>query len=544
MMKTTRFIAAILSIGMLTTGLAGCGGGGQPVSESSAPEATGPTVTSSAAGLPTDSSQPASDVSQSEETQSGGKTDGKKTTTVASKGSAASKPGTTSSSGSSSSSNTPVIIDPGKTKLTEKKVDLKGQTIKIATYWEPLLVGTINGKPATEGSDASGMDAKAIADYKKAIADIEKDYNCKIQFIYNEAGDFLTQVSKAASANTAYADIMHITPSDFFYLAPAGVTADITNSVISPKDVLWNSDSRQFSTLGGKIYGVEYISQNIGIPLRTVLFFNKDLLNTYAKGTDLYAMVKNGTWTWDEFSKLCTNVKKNSGSKAGGITAYFPSSLGLSLVSSNGAYIAAPSGKGYAFAGTDNAAIEALTFFQKIKSDGNWVAPDESQKDNKRILVPFMNGKCLFMVHDFYLAKTDLMNNMEDDYGIVPMPKGPDAKEYYGRYGESTFYTFNSYSPLVKSGDAQKVLLAIALRTYLKDWKAEAQKSSLRDKESLEMMEIMLNNPIIDITARANYINNLVSPQLDKIFTGSVTPKAAMQSIAGTAAKGLKDIFG
>lgn len=518
MKKITSVLAVFLCLAMLFSGFAGCKSKKTTTGNGSVTE----------------------EIIYEDETDSAA-AQGGSTASGASIGSA--KSGTTIS-GSVASKEGAIVADPSATKLKESIADLKGATITLSTYWEALLIGTQDGKPVSNGTDGvQGVDSNAVKNFKAAIAAIEKDYNCKIQFIYQK-GDFLTQVTNAVSSGKAYADIMQIVPSDFFSLAPAGILTDITNSNITPKDPLWCSANTKYATLGGKVYGVEHIMANFEAPLRKCMFFNKTLLNTYAKGTNLYDMVKNGTWTWDEFTKLCSKVKTASGNKVGGVIAYNPQSLALGLISSNGSYMAAPSGKGYAFAGTDAATLDALTFSKKIKDDGNWVAPDETQKDNNRIVIPFENEKSLFLVHNYYLASINFAKDMKDDYGVIPIPKGPNAKGYNGSFDESHFFTLNTYSSNVKNGNAQRILLAIALRTYLKDWKSFTLKNSLRDTESLEMIELMLNNPMIDITFRANNFAGIVMPQMENIFNGSITPKASMQSVAGMAQAELKKMFG
>lgn len=177
-----------------------------------------------------------------------------------------------------------------KTTATGKTYNLKGATVTIAGY------GSI--KP-----DAGSNEAKVISD-------IEKKYNCKIE--WKEVGSsmgYYDQFAAAAQAGVKFADIAqqstaqaHTKQFKMGYWAPLSDFMDTTESI-------FNQSAREQMAYKGKDY-VVVMSNRWYAP--APLYFNRAIFDKFGEKTpDTY--VDSNTWTLDNFLALAKRLTKKDG---------------------------------------------------------------------------------------------------------------------------------------------------------------------------------------------------------------------------------------
>ena len=128
---------------------------------------------------------------------------------------------------------------------------------------------------------------------------------------------------------------------------------------------------------------------------------------------------------------------------------------------------------------------------------------------------------------------------MEDDYGIIPFPKGDGQKDYTCILMNNRFYGLASNNSQVE--DAGKVLVALGNRTFTKaaNWDGE-HASYVRDKKSLEMLrKIRSYSSVFRVTT-----TSFEKYAADACVDQKMTPKQAMESIINSAQAEINERFG
>ena len=520
MRKSISMTAIAMACCLMMGGMAGCGGGettpgsnpGSGMSQSSAAAQTGGTS--------------AGETSPSGETQTGE--------------SGQTNPGGTSTAKTQSPGNKTTTTKKGGPVITEAPAQKLNATITIASIWAEQWIGS-----KTPDKNETPAHKKAVEKFNKTLDEIEEEYGVTINFKKADAGKIVSNITTSFSGGSPYADIVEISPVIYYTLVTnksALLEPFDANPIINIKDKQWFGPTKEFTKYKGKTYGLSWITDLYETPVRNVMYFNKKLL-AQAGYKDLYNMVKNGTWTWDKFEEICKDVQNKTGVKA--LTGFSEDSVAINFIASNDGLLAKENGKGqYDFVTRFPDTYlphtqKALDFtHQLIYQDKLWHTPNPKGTE-----LDFIAGKAAFMIMGFDIAANNLTTNMKDDYGILPCPKGPDASKYVGHYGEGRFFCLLKENNKTKNlKNASIILNAIAARSYVSDWKTMERERSLRDKESADMMEIMINNPVVDITANCGAFRDQVLPTIRDIVKGS-RPSSYLKSIQNKAQTALDTTF-
>ena len=186
---------------------------------------------------------------------------------------------------------------------------------------------------------------------------------------------------------------------------------------------------KQYSK-GGKIYAM-YAGAS---EPRTGVFFNKRLLmDAGIDPESIYDMQKNGTWTWDALIELCDQVQKDNNND-GEIDVYACNTndglLTEAAVYSNGGEFVGKDAAGYyVYKLEDSNTLEGLEFADKIFKNYWEKEPEGAAWDYYKD--SYLNGNYVFCFEQAYCGQeTGPFYAMEDDWGFVMFPKGPQAKDY------------------------------------------------------------------------------------------------------------------
>ena len=195
-------------------------------------------------------------------------------------------------------------------------------------------------------------------------------------------------------------------------------------------DAKWNAIASQFTTLGGKTYGV-----NVGAnEPRSCIFFNKRVLEEAGIDPEsIYDMQADGTWTWDAMVEIMAKVQRDVDND-GVIDIYGMTGSGddftQGLVFSNGAaFFDDVDGKLAPVMGSD-AALEALQF--RIDTWNTYAAPQPEGANWDWFKTYWKEGTTAFYAGQTWQGFNDgsEMEDMVDDWGCVMFPKGPRATDY------------------------------------------------------------------------------------------------------------------
>lgn len=418
----------------------------------------------------------------------------------------------------------------------EEIVDLGGRTIKFATGW-------MDHYDYAEVKEETSVHAlKNI----QILKDIEEDYNCKIELVSTAnqsywSQDLAEQLALAKSSGDTYADILHWqtnqNPGVVMYRDYLVPFDDVPILKTSLDLESWSSVSK-LSQFRNKLYGGN-TSSAIG-ETRTLLLFNKDYAEQYDVG-NLFDYVKNDEWTYDKFMEVSEKVYDKSGGAVSsvvtsyGMPSYF---LELFMTSNDAVPIDQKDGLLVNNVGTEKS-IRGAQFYVDLVNK-KLIDLDYIANQDPSPLQYFSSGKSMFFVAQYWEIQF-VDQAMEFDFGVLPMPKGPDATDY------ASFTNMLGMMSIVNTGDAEAidaaahVLIALSKRqqdTYLDietvdenpmTWR-EWISTLLPDEESIDNVELCAESMVMNYTTMLTSIPG-IGDALYNITNLNATPAEALGAI-------------
>ncbi|MHB1454191.1 MAG: ABC transporter substrate-binding protein [Saccharofermentanales bacterium] len=403
--------------------------------------------------------------------------------------------GSGTSSTSSSTAVTPIVTP------LPASIDMKGKTVKI----------NINGFDA-----ANIMKTQAGQYFMKHVDAISKKFNCKIVI---GAIDWTTFYTKMAAGDPG-ADILGIGGNLNFansmknkWLYPiSSLGMDLTQAQFDKEAQKVVYVENQYYAAIPSTAGWENVMDTMA------MFFNKRLVQDAGYNPDsLYTMQKNGTWNWAKFEEIGKKINKDTNSDGktdifGVVNGYWDNFLWSALIISNGSDWVKRVNGNMSFTGDDSKAVTALNFWQKIAYTNQMVyLSNDATAD-----AMFIQGKAGFLPQYVNRANFPAFKTMKDDWGIVFMPKGPDATRYYSAV--SWFDGFTIPAVALQNDDAGKTygrqlatiineLCKPSIPANLINSITEIQFESLvRDEGTIETLNLIKSNKI-----RSEYYNGISS---------------------------------
>ncbi len=442
---------------------------------------------------------------------------------------------TTTKNGGGSNADRPIASE------QVSKADLKGYTF---TLLSPYLA-----QKATATS--TGFEKN----FFQRKDEVEKEYGCTIKIINPGVACNVAYLQPLMAAGKKVADVMEILATDIASLASANYIVpwdDVANVEIDNSK--WISGYTSLATFDNKHYGLQFMKPP---EARMCVVFNKTLLNS--SGVDangLYDLVNNKQWTFaklQEYAKAATKV-------SGGTTVSYgvggtPYKVMMALGLGNGGHLVTYANGKATATYTSNNIINATEFFNElVNKDKVYQVPEELKKETTVASLAdsyyrdaFLTGKTAFLIEESWVINQQVKPKAGFDYGILPVPMGPDNKtgNYICSADNARIFTMTSTN--AKNKDvAKSVAIFNALSTPSEgyegnDWweydvKSEYFQKGSADKD-LAMYKLCLNTSTIDIgwsvkTLKDGYMNNGVYGPIFQ--SNGHTPKAGINSISGT----------
>lgn len=322
----------------------------------------------------------------------------------------------THSSGSSGTTGTDsdaVNVSDRTTNVTDvpndgNSYDLKGATVTIAGW------GDYGAEVAPSAS--------YYADWVKMVSEIEKKYNCKLEF---KAGDdslaYNNSWVTAAQSGVKFADIVTLASSwPFPSQIKAGYLHPLDN-YLNLKDPVFNTSAVDSLAVDGKHYLTVMINR---VYVGSGLVFNKDILKKFGAQTP-HDYIKANNWNFDTFLEL---AQKCTGKKDG-VQYYGVDSAGIAtFAEANGGHMVSNQNGKYTFTGhTDEKYLKgaqfALDLVYKYKVQGG----------------DFEKGTAAMgFIAQYNTGKLD--SALGSNWGWAYIPKGWDVSDYQIEVTETTSY--------------------------------------------------------------------------------------------------------
>ncbi|MCL1793821.1 MAG: hypothetical protein FWG34_08120 [Oscillospiraceae bacterium] len=267
------------------------------------------------------------------------------------------------------------------------------------------------------------------------------------------------------------------------------------------------------------------------------LLFNKNIMKDYGL-EDPYKLAESGKWTIDRFFEMSKGVSVDlNGDGKYDVTedkfgfATEPYNIFVMIVGA-GCRIAEKDGSDWPVMSANNerflAAYEKAVGIDKDISTINAARVTGAASGDPfygGIIPAFDDGRIMFYMGS--MALVPLFRGMEQDFGILPIPKYDDAQEKYcttmSVYNNGAIFIPATNDNLERTGILLEALSAESKYTLRPAYYDITLKTKLsRDDESSAMLDILFSNRIIDVGATYNFggVLDLVTGGKDNFISG------------------------
>lgn len=413
---------------------------------------------------------------------------------------------------------------PEETEFTSKTLpaDLKfnGETV------------TILSRDASFVSDELWVDDQNGAMVNDAIykrnEKVMEQLNVKFESIKLSGDAYLvsTELRNAASNGEAYFDIAANSTYSTIMYTGENIFLDLTDCEYLDLDAIyWSQGYNESASIGNSQYLATGALALSLYRLMFITFYNKDLLEE-AQYENLYTVVDDGRWTIDYQIQLSKDLYRDadgSGTVSEGDTVGFASST-LSYLdpywSSCDIQIITKDADNYLQYSLDaeklsNTVDKLIVLFHQSNAWFDKSSGDDGKQTAMSNL--FATGNVGTVTLRLGSVETDQFITMQDEYGIIPMPKYDENQEKYYTFLHDQFTSIGI--PSVHSSDEEKVqmlgavLEALALENYKSVvptyYEVALKGRYLEDSESWRMLDMIYENVKVD--AGVLYTKNLGS---------------------------------
>lgn len=395
-------------------------------------------------------------------------------------------------------------------------------------------------KFAVWGFDYDAMtQSEAGRNLLQRLEDLEAKYDCTIKVLSIPADISFDAIYKAIAAGDSVCDIIDL-PQPLTWVAPlkGGYLVDVNQFGLDLQSDKLDTQIMDMITYGDKVYGIASKDENYF--MNQVCYFNKRLVEEAGYNPeDLYKWQEEGTWTWDKFHEVATKISQlSTGNQKIWGTVQNNSLLFNNLVVSNNTDWFKKSEDGVTFNAGDPNVLQAIDFMQKLYDDGCF--PLETTQSDAKL---FYSGTVGFLFD--YVERVQWPENqqsMTDDYGMIMIPKGPNADSYYSM---NNYYGVKAV--LKNAPDSEK--LAKLVYDFCQPYEDTVdldvvRESFVRDAESLRVFELFEETTIITPQALGSPVREDFQRAIaEQVLTGGDTVMSIIEEMQGTYDNALRETW-
>ena len=368
---------------------------------------------------------------------------------------------------------------------------------------------------------------------------VEEKYGVKIVVQYDNFSSVNSTIEKMVKSNSDEYDLC-------FVHMVTGATLALNNNFIPFEELeytdlskpWWDQSLKSGFSIGNHLYMANGDISPSSFSTTSCLYFNKKLFNDYDIEPP-YQLVIDGKWTID---KLIEYTKpENLDESIVGLTSWaydVPYSLyygaGGMLVTKDESDMPV-----YEPNIAKETAIYNKIYDVIISNNAYFENADYMSVGDK-----FINGKALF--YDASLLLADRLREMNNDFGILPMPKlNETQKEYYSFVnGASSMVCVPRSCENVErasiilealASEAYKTVTPVLYETFLK-------RKVTRDADSQEMIDYIVRNRVYDM-GYTNLFDNIGSYVRDMLLSRSTNVSSTFEKNSKPAQSAIKKII-
>ena len=434
--------------------------------------------------------------------------------------------GTASDATSSAESETVSVPDeePVHEDVPPEVKDLDGRVINVLCWdWSAgsASIKGYTGEIITNAEDDPGRVDVA----KMAVIDaVETEYNVTISGQVTNRGSFSADVKNMVATNTYDYDLVFTGAGGSQDYAVNGAATDLkTISTINLSNSWWDQNCVNDVSLGGRLFwvcGDINTYDNLGT---WCVLFNKNLKNDLGISEDFYQMAKDGTWNLDRFIEICQGVTIDLNGDgqdefdqwACGTEKFnvFAQVIGggihaVSKDQNDVPYLTIDTTTERTYAALDKIVNFYLSDEVMVANGGKYDGKGYSNVWEATVHKAFIEGRELFYICG--LINVAGFRDMEDEFGILPMPKTfAEQDSYYHTVsaGNSSYMTIPYGVPGVE--DLGLVVEALAMKSQEmvtpEFYEMQLKGRDTRDDESADMLDIIFSTRSFDLAPIFNW---------------------------------------
>lgn len=338
----------------------------------------------------------------------------------------------------SCASEEPEIVPEYDSSISEDDIDLDGRTLIMGMVQDYFFEGEDSTLSFTNNTELGDLAAQRLRD-------VQDKYNCKIEFDYvGRAGEVAFNSAVAGSYIFDF-----ISEESYFLVNYMKANAFVDLTTLENIDVFdeskWGNKNIRMSTMfNGAIYGVLPAAHPMreAISVGNIIVVNEDYV-TNLLATDPRDYLENGTWNWETFTDCLNTYAHTSGisneyvyalsSGFGGFSRELAMSNGVDpiIINENGSFTV-----GYFEQPAIDAYNQAWDWFYGPTA-ANVLSEGVNTED-------FIAGNSVMHTTSVWkiISTTDSVAYTMDNFGILPVPYGPNAAgpdDYTTSYSSAVF---------------------------------------------------------------------------------------------------------
>ena len=316
------------------------------------------------------------------------------------------------------------------TGTTDEYKPLEGETPENMGGYEFTVVDFTNGRWNKELSGTPGTDA-----WIQVMDEVEHLYNCTISATYLGAGEMFDTIQPEIAAAGKYADLIITTQWQFGNFLGANLMMDLNQLEVNWDNPWWNQIIRNMCSYNNKTYvaGGSFIFDTA----QTWLLYYNEAIWKECGFEDPYKMIDEGRWTQDKFAEFCRTAARDldmsgaldSPEDRWGLICPQQDLCRAWYMGLGGHYFLTNEKTGHVqLACNDQHTFDIIQKMHSMKVDDNTITDNGYANDVASMIADFTQGKSLFFA---YMPGVGGLQNMEDDWGVMPMPKFDENQKDY-----------------------------------------------------------------------------------------------------------------